>query len=72
MRRTGNEIGEATIRVSVDFEYHDTFDLEKGEILHYPGSFLVGEVINYDFTPYNTTIRVENSQIVEMHRVYMP
>ena len=66
------QIGEATIRVSVDFEYHDTSDLELGEVVYYPGSFLIGEVTNYDFTPYNTTIRVENGQIVEMHRVYVP
>ena len=66
------EIGEATIRVSADFVYHDTSDLEAGEILYYPGSFLVGEVTDYNLTPYNTTIRVENSQIIEMHRVYTP
>lgn len=66
------EVGEATIRVSVDFEFHDASDMEKGEVLYYPGSFLIGEVTNYDFTPYNTTIRVEDSQIVEMYRVYLP
>lgn len=66
------EIGKATIRVSADFVYRDTSDLDAGEILYYPGSFLVGEVTDYNLTPYNTTIRVENSQIVEMHRVYMP
>ena len=66
------EIGKATIRVSVDFKFYDSSNLEQGEILFYPGSFLIGEVKNYDFTPYNTTIRVENSQIVEMHRVYIP
>lgn len=66
------EVGEATIRVSVDFLYHDTSDPEKGEILYYPGSFLIGEVTDYNFTPCNTTIRVENSQIVEMYRVYIP
>ena len=66
------EIGEATIRVSVDFMYHDTSDLDKGEILYYPGDFLIGEVPDYHFTPYNTTIRVENGQIMEMYRVYIP
>lgn len=66
------EIGEATIRVSTDFVYHDTSDLEAGERLYYPGSFLVGEVTDYNLTPYNTTIRVENNQIIEMHRVYTP
>ena len=66
------EIGEATIRVSADFMYYDTSDPEKGEILYYPGSFLIGEVTDYNFTPYNTMIRVENGQIIEMHRVYIP
>ena len=66
------EIGQATIRVSVDFEYRDTSDLEAGEVLYYPGSFLIGEVTDYNFTPYNTTIRVEDGQIIEMYRVYTP
>lgn len=66
------EVGEETIRVSADFVGHDTSDLDKDEVLFYPGSFLVGEITDYHFTPYNTTIRVENGQIVEMHRVYIP
>ena len=66
------EVGAATIRVSVDFEGIDGADLEKGEVVLYPGSFLIGEVKNYDFTPYNTTVRVEDGQIIEMNRVYIP
>ena len=66
------EVGKATIRVSADFEFTDSSDLDLGEVVYYPGSFLVGEVTNYDFTPYNTTIRVENGQIVELNRVYIP
>ena len=66
------EIGEATIRVSVDFKGIDNADLEQGEVIIYPGDFLVGAVTNYDFTPYNTTIRVEDCQIVEMNRVFIP
>lgn len=66
------EVGKATIRVSADFVFTDSSDLDLGEVVYYPGSFLVGEVSNYDFTPYNTTIRVENGQIVEMNRVYIP
>ena len=35
--------------------------------------FLVeGAGINYDFTPYNTTIRTENGKVIEMHRIYIP
>ena len=66
------EVGEATIRVSVDFMYYDNADLDLGEVVYYPGSFLVGEVTDYHFVPHNTTIRVENGQIVEMHRRYVP
>ena len=66
------EAGEATIRVSVDFKFLDNGDPGQGEVLFYPGSFLIGEVTNYDFTPYNTTIRIENGQIIEMNRIYIP
>lgn len=66
------ELGEATIRVSVDFVGHDSADPERGEVVIYPGDFLVGAVADYDFTPYNTTIRVEAGQIVEMTRVFVP
>jgi hypothetical protein len=66
------EVGEATIRVSADFLGHDNSDPEQGEILIYPGDFLVGAVEDYNFTPYNTTIRVEGGQIVEMNRMYTP
>ena len=65
-------IGYATIRVSVDFIFTDNADLEQGEVIYYPGSFLIGEVTNYDFTPTNTTIRIADGQIVEMNRVYTP
>jgi hypothetical protein len=66
------EVGEATIRVSVDFLYYDRSDPERGDVIFYPGSFLVGEVTDYHFVPHNTTIRVENGQIVEMIRTYVP
>ena len=66
------EVGEATIRVSADFRGVDRSDPDKGDVTLYPGSFLVGEVTDYNFTPYNTTIRVEGGQIVEMTRSFMP
>jgi hypothetical protein len=66
------EVGEATIRVSADFEGRDNSDPEQGEVVIYPGDFLVGAVTDYNFTPYNTTIRVQDGQIVELNRVYMP
>ena len=66
------EVGEATIRVSADFMGYDNADPDQGESLIYPGSFLVGEVTDYNFTPYNTTIRVEGGQVIELNRVYTP
>ena len=66
------QVGEATIRVSVDFEGLDRADPELGEVMIYPGDFLIGAVPNYDFTPYNTTVRVADGQIVEMTRRYIP
>ena len=66
------EVGETTIRVSADFKGIDNADLEMGGVVIYPGDFLNGAVKNYNFTPYNTTIRVEDGQIVEMNRVYVP
>ena len=66
------EVGTATIRVSADFEGSDLSDPDQGEVILYPGSFLVGEVNDYNFTPYNTTIRVEEGQIVEMIRSFVP
>ncbi len=67
-----HQVGEATIRVSADFVYHDNSDPDTGEVIFYSGSFLIGEVTDYYFTPHNTTIRVEAGQIVEMNRRYVP
>ena len=66
------QVGEATIRVSADFKGSDCADPELGEVVIYPGDFLVDAVTNYDFMPYNTTIRIEGGQIVEMNRRYIP
>lgn len=66
------EVGYATIRVSVDFIFTDNSDLDQRDAIYYPGDFLVDGVIRYDFTPYNTTVRVEDGQIVEMNRRYIP
>ena len=65
------EVGEATIRVSEDFEFVDNMNQDE-EIVAYPGDFLNGAVTDYYFIPDNTTIRVEEGQIVEMNRVYIP
>lgn len=70
--RNWYEIGDTTIRVSADFRGTDLIAPEKGEVTLYPGDFLTGAVTDYDFTPYNTTVRTEAGQIVEMNRIYTP
>ena len=66
------QVGTATLPVSADFVYRDTSDLEAGEKVYSGEDFLNGEVGEFYFTPYDTTIRVENGQIVEMNRMYTP
>ena len=62
-------VGDATIRVSADFEGVD----ENGEVIYYPGDFLTDAAgIEYDFTPYNTSIVVEDGQIIRMTHICTP
>lgn len=66
-------LGEATIRVSVDFKFYDNSDLEAGEKMFYPGDFLIDDAgIRYDFTANNTIIVIEDGQIIQMNRIYTP
>ena len=66
-------LGEATIRVSVDFKFYDNSDLEAGEKVYYPGDFLIKDAgIQYDFRADNTTIVIEDGQIIAMNRSFTP
>ena len=71
--RTWNEIGTVTLPVNEEFVFTDTSDLEKGEEVWYAGDFLQPEPeVRYGFTPYNTTITIQNGEVVAMTRVYNP
>lgn len=64
-------LGETTIRVSPDFLFTDKS--QQTPVTYYPGDFLVeGTGIDYNFTPYNTTITIENGRIIAMNRVFVP
>ena len=66
-------LGEATIRVSADFKFYDSSDLEAGEKMFYPGDFLIDDAgIRYDFNANNTTIVIEEGQIIQMNRIFTP
>lgn len=66
------EVGTATLRVSADMKGTDNADPEVGEVTLYPGDLLNDSIENFRFTPFNTTVRVENGQIVEINRSYTP
>ena len=67
------ELGEATIPVSTEFEYVDESDLDAKAKAYYPGDFLTDDAgIEYRFTPDNTSIVIENGEIIKMNKVYMP
>ena len=67
------ELGTAVIRLSAEFLFTDSADLDRGETTYYPGDFLIPDGgIVYNFTPNNTTLTIENGQIVSMNRVYTP
>ena len=54
-------------------EFYDNSDLDKGEIIYYPGDFLTDDAgIVYHFIPNNTSIVIENGMIIKMFRNYIP
>ena len=67
------ELGTAAVPVSPDFELIDSSDPEKGEVTRYPGDFLIPDgPIDYDFTPNNTSLVIENGRVISMRRIYIP
>lgn len=67
------EIGTVTLPVSDEFEYIDESVLDSEAKTYYPGDFLTDDAeIEYNFTPNNTSIVIENGTIIKMNKVYMP
>ena len=68
-----NELGKVTLPVSDEFEYIDESDLDAEAKTYYPGDFLTDDAgIEYNFSPNNTSIVIENGTIIKMNKVYMP
>ena len=67
--------GETTLPVSDGVTFTDDWDIEKDPVT-VTGAEAVAEAISTTemdaFSPLNTTVRVEDGQIVEIVRVYMP
>ena len=66
-------LGEVTLPVSDTFVFTDGFDLDKGETLYSLDDFLAEKTAFYfSFTPHDTTIVIEDGQIIAMKRIYTP
>jgi len=67
------ELGNVTLPVSDEFEYVDEADLDAERKIYYPGDFLTDDAgIDYNFSPNNTSIVIENGTIIKMNKFYMP
>ena len=67
------ELGKVTLPVSDEFEYIDESDIDGEEKIYYLGDFLADDAgIEYNFSPDNTSIVIENGTIIKMNKVYMP
>ena len=67
------ELGSVTLPVSNEFEYVDESDLDAGAKKYFAGDFLKDYAgIEYNFSPNNTSIVIENGTIIKMNKTYMP
>lgn len=66
-------VGEAELPVSDGFLFTDGVELEQEE-LTYSAEDLLGGIPapEYGYQPQNTTVRIDNGQVVAMERVYTP
>ena len=71
--KTWNLLGEVEYPVSDEFVFTDAADLDHGEVI-YDAADLAESVpaIEFGYQPQNTTVRIENGQIVAMNRIYTP
>ena len=67
------ELGGITLPVFDEFEYVDESDLDAGAKKYFAGDFLTDDAgIEYNFSPNNTSIIIENGTIIKMNKTYMP
>lgn len=66
-------LGTVTLPVNPEFTYVDSSDLEKDPEVWYAGDFLMPVVeIEFAFSPLNTTVTIQNGEVIGMSRVYTP
>ena len=71
--KSWNLIGEAEYPVSDTFVFTDNVDLEREEAAYSAENLLESiPAPEYGYHPQNTTVRIENSQVVAIDRIYTP
>lgn len=66
-------VADAEFAVSETFVFHDSAELELGTVV-YNAEDLADAIPDslFGYQPQNTTVRIENGQVVEMNRIYTP
>lgn len=66
-------LGEVVLPVSTEFLFSDSSDLDLGEATYSSADLLADDAgIGYYFNPQNTSIVIENGEVIAMYRVYTP
>lgn len=70
--KTYHELGEVTLPVSNKFEYVDESYPDENVKTYFSEDFLNDSISEYNFSPNNTSILIENGNIIKMIKSYMP
>lgn len=66
-------LGTVTLPVNPEFVFEDSSDLDSGLKTWYAGDFLMPQVeIAFGFSALNTTVTIQNGEVIAMYRVYIP
>lgn len=67
------QVGQVTVPVDEDFEYHDNSDPANQDVVYHAGD-LLGEsgAVDFKCNEYNGQVHIENGKIVEITRIYIP
>ena len=71
--KSWNLVGKTECPVSDSFVFTDNVDLEREEVIYSAENLLESiPAPEYGYQPQNTTVRIENGQVVAMDRIYTP
>lgn len=71
--KSWRSLGTVTLPVNPEFVFEDSSDLDSEPKTWYAGDFLTPEVeIQFGFSPLDTTVTIQNGEVIAMSRVYIP